>query len=311
MPSKSPDTVVVAVDNNMVYALLVMLHSLRETSSAPFTVVIGYFRGKLNERYKVIVQDCASHWGIEARLEELTPHPLFTERRHLTITTFSKFVLADQIASPHLWIDIDTIARPGWDDMFSDIHKAGKKHHLVVASKLESPHTRFEGFNAGVLGWTTAPRKQWIPALAALPEKRFSSEQHLFNTLYRDSYLPVDVRFNFLSSWHAHHKELARASIVHYSGPIKPWHLARRHARRWDSINPSWRYWFEAEERMVRSVRMSPLYRDIKKLRRAALFSGRLHLGKGALAGALMRFLALAGPIGVPFVWWLQKRRTP
>ena len=121
----------------------------------------------------------------------------------------------------------------------------------------------------------------------------------------------MDVRFNFLSSWHAQNTELARASIVHYSGPIKPWHLARRHSQRWDSINPSWRYWFEAEERMMLSVRTSTLYKNLKRHRRSALFSGRQHLGKGALAGAFMRFLALAGPFGVPFVWWVQRRRTP
>ncbi len=33
-------------------------------------------------------------------------------------------------------------------------------------------------------------------------------------------------------------------------------------------------------------------------LRRSALFSGRLHAGKGALAGWVMRFLAVAGPVG-------------
>lgn len=310
MPSPLPRRVVVAVDDNMVYALIVMLHSLKSSATKPFSVLIGYFQTKLSATHQKLIRACADSWGLSYELRELVPHPLFTERRHLTITTFSKFVIADQLAEPHLWIDIDTVARPGWDDMFSHIHDAPSRYSLVVAGKLEGPNTRFEGFNAGVLGWTNAPRKEWVPALASLPEKRFSSEQHLFNTLYRDSYLPVDVRFNFLSSWHTHSRELSQASIIHYSGPIKPWHLNRRHVASWHDINPSWAMWFQAEEAMLKSLAGTPLRRQVHALKRQALFSGRFHFGKGALAGAIMKMLAAVGPVGTPLVWLIRKRAS-
>lgn len=310
MPSTLTRRVAVAVDDNMVYALLVMLHSLQTTKTQPFSVLIGYFPGKLSPKNQTLIRACGDHWGLDFELQELVPHPLFTERRHLTITTFSKFVIADQWKDQHLWIDIDTVARPGWDDMFSHIEGAGSKYSLVVAGKLDGPHTRFDGFNAGVLGWTQSPRKDWVPALASLPEKRFSSEQHLFNTLYRDSFLPVDVRFNFLSSWHTNTEELARASIVHFSGPIKPWHLSRRHAVSWQKVNASWALWFEAEKAMLSSAAPTPLRRQINAAKRQALFSGRLHMGKGALAGAIMKILAVAGPFGTPLVWLIRKRAS-
>jgi len=118
------------------------------------------------------------------------------------------------------------------------------------------------------------------------------------------------VKFNFLSSWHAHSAELERSAIIHYSGPIKPWHLAIRHRKAWADINPSWEYWYASESRLLDDLKDSGLERPVNQLRRQALFSGRLHTGKGALAGWVMRFLAVAGPLGDPVVGLLKRRKT-
>ena len=306
--SNTPHLVALALDDNMVYAFFVLVHSLASNATKPFSLVVGHFTGRLAPHHQALIRDFTMHLGIPLDLRELTPNPLFTERRHLTITTFSKFVISDEIPDPHLWIDLDTVARDGWDEFFAYLYSAPKFAGLVVADKLQSPHTRFEGFNAGILGWTGKPRADWLPALASLPENRFSSEQFLFNTLYAESAHAIDVKFNFLSSWHAHTAELERSAIIHYSGPIKPWHLSTRHRKAWDGINPSWAYWFDAESALLAKLKSSPLELALRKLQRQALFSGRLHTGKGALAGWFMRFLAIAGPLGDPLVWLLKKR---
>jgi lipopolysaccharide biosynthesis glycosyltransferase len=210
-----------------------------------------------------------------------------------------------------LWLDVDTIVRPGWDGIFGAMREAGAEHALVVAEMIPSPHTRFEGFNAGVLGWTAAPRKAWINALAELPEKRFSSEQYLFNTLYSDSYATVGPTYNFLSSWHAELPNYPNLLVIHYSGPVKPWHLARRHTRSWLSINATWNFWFTAEQSMFAEMEDPGLLQSLRKLKRSALLSGRLHSGKGAFAGWVMRFLAVAGLLGDPFVALIQRRARP
>lgn len=306
--SSRPHVVALALDDNMVYAFFVLVHSLATNAAKPFSLVVGHFTGRLAPQHQTLIRDFATQLGVPLDLRELTPNPLFTERRHLTITTFSKFVISDEIPEPHLWIDLDTVARQGWDEFFVHLYSAPESAGLVVAEKLQSPHTRFEGFNAGILGWTAKPRANWLPALASLPEKRFSSEQFLFNTLYADSAHAVDVKFNFLSSWHAQSMELERSAIIHYSGPIKPWHLAPRHRDAWASINPSWAYWFAAESLLLSGMKYSALEKSLQKLRRKALFSGRLHTGKGALAGWVMRFLAVAGPLGDPVVSFIKRR---
>lgn len=312
MPKLTPppghNIVALAVDNRMVYGFLVLVSAILRTASTPVFLVVGYFPSELEESNRDLIRRFLDAWGAEYELLESKPHELFTERRHLTITTFSKFVIADQIAEPHLWLDIDTIVRPGWDDIFATMRRTGKETSLVVAEKIVSPHTRFRGFNAGVLGWTAAPRKAWVEALARLPEKRFSSEQHLFNALYSDSLVTVEPDYNFLSSWHAELPAHPNPRVIHFSGPIKPWHLARRHTSAWQSINATWDFWFSAEDAMVREPLSPELLATLLGLMRSALFSGRIHTGKGALAGWVMRFLAVAGPVGDLVVGILRRR---
>ncbi len=308
--TKIRNTVALAVDDRMVYGFLVLAQTIARLGSPQPRLVVGFFTGELSAQNQDLLSEYLSWLKIEHQWVESEPHSLFTERRHLTITTFSKFVLADALQRPHLWLDIDTIVRPGWDDIFQTINHPPSAGGLVVAEKIVSPHTRFDGFNAGVLGWTGKPRKQWVERLAALPEKRFSSEQYLFNTLYGDDVITVPSSYNFLSSWH---QELARSAeprILHYSGPLKPWHLPRRHVRAWQSINPTWNFWFEAEDEFLRELSSSPLHPKIVREQRRALFSARLHTGKGAFAGWILRSLAVAGPLGIPLVWLIRWRAT-
>lgn len=302
--------VAVALDDKMIYAFFVLIHSLVSASSKPFSVLVAYFSGHLKLSHQKKIMNFAKLIGVSLTLRELTPNRAFTERRHLTITTFSKFVIADAVRSPHLWLDLDTVARSGWDKLFDHLKKAPSSASLVVAKKLESPYTRFEGFNAGVLGWTNQPRAEWLSALSSLPEKRFSSEQFLFNRLYSGSTHSVGAKFNFLSSWHTLGEELSKALIIHYSGPVKPWHLADRHRAAWKKINSSWQYWFAAEKALLEDPKSRSILPELEKLRGEALFSGRLHTGKGALAGWVMRVLAVIGPFGGPLVWALQKRQS-
>jgi lipopolysaccharide biosynthesis glycosyltransferase len=308
-PDTSHNVIALALDNRMVYGFMVLTHAIQNTAStAPF-VLVGFFSGQLSAANQALVTRFLEWLEIEHQLVELTPHPLFTERRHLTITTFSKFVISDMVPSPHLWLDIDTIVRPGWDTIFESINSTPAGISLIVAEKIESPHTRFDGFNAGVLGWTDKPRAQWLEQLRKLPEKRFSSEQFLFNNLYRDNVAKVSSDFNFLSSWHQKLRQ-NEPRIIHYSGPVKPWHLARRHTQTWQDINPTWQFWFDAESALNHQVEGSLLGSEIRKQRTIGLHSGRLHTGKGSLASWVMKLLAIAGPLGNPLVHLIKSRAS-
>ena len=306
--TSATNTVTMALDDHMVYAFCVLAHSLVKTARFPFNLVVGFFPGKLSPSNQQLMRDLMNALSVKGELRELSANPLFTERRHLTMTTFSKFVLSDQLRQAHLWLDIDTIVQPGWEKIFDAISSAGHKSQLVVASMLPGAQTRFSGFNAGVLGWTSAPRAPWEAKLADMPEKRFSSEQYLFNTLYDETVQQLDTSYNFLSSWFRDSEKLKVAKIIHYSGPIKPWHLPRRHRAEWRVINASWEYWFVAEDALKASLVDDTLKALITRAERDALFSGRLHTGKGALAGWVMRALSVLGPLGTPLVLFIAWR---
>lgn len=301
--------VVLALDDRMLYGFHVLAHSVIATArSAPFFVV-GFLRGKLSKNSQAYVKEVLDWCGVDYQLVEYSAHELFTERRHLTATTFLKFVIADELQQPHLWLDIDTMVTSGWDEIFDDIRKAPGEIGIVVAEKIESPHTRFDGFNAGVLGWTAHPRQPWLETLAGLPTKRFSSEQHLFNLLYAGRTTTVPADFNFLSSWHREFRHEKPPKIVHYSGPLKPWQLHRAQAPAWRTINPTWQVWFDAERRLLADIQGSTLARPTKRVARKALFSGRMNVGKGSAASWLLKILAILGPLSTPLTRALAQRR--
>jgi len=304
----SKNIVALALDDRMVLGFLVLAHATVRTAATPPFLIVAYFEGELSSKNQVFVDRFLQWLGVDYRLVAYVADPLFSERRHLTKTTFSKFVIADEVTTAHLWLDIDTIVVAGWDDIFQALRDAPPGVSLVVAEKIVSPHTKFEGFNAGVLGWTGYARKPWKEALAALPPKRFSSEQYLFNTLYLDTVSRVGCEYNFLSSWHEHLREHSSPRIVHFSGPVKPWHLHRVHVDAWEGINSTWKLWFHAEAVLLDEVAGTPLEKTLSKERRRALFSGRLHVGKGAGASWIMRVLALLGNLGSPLVGMIRAR---
>lgn len=302
--------VVLALDDRMVYGFHVLAHSLVATARSEIFIVVGHLSGKLSPKNRAYVKTVLSWCGIDHEIVEYQPHELFTERRHLTATTFLKFVISDELSNAHLWLDIDTMVTPGWDTIFDEMRDAPDATGIVVAEKIDSPHTRFDGFNAGVLGWTASPRQKWLPTLASLPEKRFSSEQYLFNILYTGRTSAIAANYNFLSSWHEQFRAEEPPKIVHYSGPLKPWHLHRVHALSWRSINPTWQLWFSAEERLLADIKHSPLARETARAARKALFSGRTNLGKGSSASWLLKIFAILGPVGSPIGRMLARRRS-
>jgi hypothetical protein len=58
----------------------------------------------------------------------------------------------------------------------------------------------------------------------------------------------------------------------------------------------------------VDEISASPLKSHVLREKRRALFSGRLHTGKGALASWVMRALAVLGPLGTILVTGIQRR---
>lgn len=250
------------------YPFCIWVSSLLATESSRFDLVVGFLPGKLSETNQDFVVRFCAELDVKISLKEYETHDLFQDIRHLTSTTFLKFRVSDEISSPHLWIDLDTIGLPGWDSIFDDINLASASDGLVVAKKLD---ISTKSFNAGVLGWPRGSRRSWAQALSELPEQRFSAEQGLFNLLYGATAKRVPVLFNLVSFWVDAIDPDNRPKILHFAGPSKPWHLDRKLSAHCYRHDCPWHLWFDAEAELLRRPLPSEIRDELARYRSESL----------------------------------------
>ena len=315
-----------ATDDVMVYGLLVWASSLQATRTAPFHLVVAYFRGTLSETNQNLISNVLGELGINHSFLPLDLDERFVAQGHISPTTFTKFLIADRIPSAHLWIDVDTVAMPGWDDLFTEIEQAPQQHDLVVASRgARAPTTNPLAplapsdlpFNAGVLGWPASPRKDWVSKLDEVGDVP-TIEQFIFNTLYDTSAFRVPENFNMLTYRIDRIDEGNKPRIVHYAGAHKPWHLTRRLGVACTRYRCPWSLWFEAEKAMLAHLSHTACLKPVLLEQRRALRSGKMHWRRDHSGFLLLRVLRVLGPLGwvillaaTPFRRWIPRGTHP
>jgi lipopolysaccharide biosynthesis glycosyltransferase len=303
---KKSSLVVGAIDDNMVYPLLVWARSLTRTARTQPRCVIGFLEGSLSSHNQRFLESALNFLQIDWELKKLPFDERFITQGHISPTTFAKFLLADLIESPHLWIDVDTVATPRWDELFAIVAEAPKDVSLVVAergSPADQPDKSAEPqshrtFNAGVLGWPEGSRKPWSDRLDSMAIVE-TQEQQLFNHLYADSLETVPETYNLLTYRVDSLRDLSELPrIIHFAGAHKPWQLPPRFRTRCLIHECPWSLWFEAETAMLAEFTPRPLRKQVLQHRAKSLRSGvyrfrREHRGLG-----LLKILRLMGPFG-------------
>ena len=107
-----------AVDDGMAYAVLPWAYSLHTRASTPPHFVIGFLEGSLSAGNREALRSALEFLSISHEFVLLEPDARFIRQGHISPTTFTKFQLADLLTGQHVWIDIDTVSTPGWDDIF-------------------------------------------------------------------------------------------------------------------------------------------------------------------------------------------------
>jgi len=284
----------------MTFALAVLLSSLTNTKSTPFHVTIGFLEGQLPTSDRDFLKQICQHLTIEVSFLPLPHREVFISQGHISPTTFAKFLLADAIEGPHLWIDADTVALPGWDTIFTHIFQCTGEQGLVVAARGETkPNTASTPsalpFNAGVLGWPGGTRRNWETPLSTLDEVD-TQEQFLFNQLYAPTATQVSEKFNLLT-----YRRDALAPddlpfIVHYAGAHKPWHLKRTLSVFCLDHNCPWSAWFAAEKVFLAGIAGSDLERETLRRQKAALTTGSIRARRDNSGYNFLRLLSAVGP---------------
>ena len=317
--------VVGAIDDNMVYPVLVWAHSLHTTASSPPHFVIGFLTGLLSEHNRTIVDRVLTQLEISHEFLELAPDTRFITQGHISPTTFTKFLLADAISGLNIWIDVDTVATQGWDRIFSLIAESPKEVKLVVADRgkgqVSAPKTMVKPsdllFNAGVLGWPARPRVPWSDQLDDA-DVVATQEQFLFNSLYASHLAHVPESYNTLTYRRDHVRGGALPFIVHYAGAHKPWHMPRRFTPACSSYRCPWSLWFDAEKRMSAAIEDSTHAKQVEELKVQALTSGVIGKSRDYSGRVFLKILQRMGILGwillvlaKPFARWIPRGTHP
>jgi len=299
-----------AVDDGMAYAVLPWAYSLHTRASTPPHFVIGFLEGSLSAGNREALRSALEFLSISHEFVLLEHDARFIRQGHISPTTFTKFQLADLLPGQHVWIDIDTVATPGWDDIFSEISGAPSTAHLIVAARGDQaqalPATTAQpsnlAFNAGVLGW---PARRRIPWSGALDDAHIveTQEQSLFNTLYGKHLFTVSERFNTLTYRYDRVDYSELPLITHYAGAHKPWHVPRRFSRACLRHHCPWSLWFQVEKELLAKLETYGKPLEVARLRSEALRSGDFGLSGGQRGRALLHILSFLGPFGwIPVV---------
>lgn len=286
--------VVCAVDNKVIYAVLVWAHALASNSARPFSVTVAYFASELTEANRLFISKSLASLHIEHEFLPVAKDTRFSNYGHITATSYARLTTADMIASPHVWVDIDITALPGWDKIFSSVRDSADGASLIAAQRPGNNSGSGSTFNAGVLGWPARPRKPWGPLLDRNPSL---GDQEVLNEIYRNCTLRIPERFNTLSRKFDSDSEREEPYFMHYAGQVKPWNLPRKLSKMCVSEGCSWSYWFKAEELMLRDLDAGPIRGEIFEARKNQLKFTPNQSGSRSLQTMLFRGLQWLGPL--------------
>lgn len=204
------------------------------------------------------VDTAASRYGIAlevvsaAELDSLYARGLIYDYQYISHHTYSKLILAEVL--PHLdqvlYLDVDTLIRAPLDDLLAwklrhpvgavaELGRAG----LHLFGTVQQPY-----FNAGVLRMSLERMRHeraWDQAKQLLETRRglVLQDQDVLNLLFRGRFDNLPLGFNVFDSVTRGSRGLAVLRdpvIVHFAGPVKPWHRSAtspfaREWRRWYS----------------------------------------------------------------------------
>lgn len=286
-----------AIDDEMVFPILVWAYSLKTTSNGPLKILIGYFSGHLGQHNRDLISIAFEQLNIDHAFREVPFDTRFRGERYVPVTSMARLALADSISGLHLWIDVDTVASEGWDDLFSLVRNSPPESKLTVAARNGNNGRRSSRFNAGVLGWPARSRIRWETRMVNRPQ---DNDQDILNYIYKDAIFQIPARYNSIARHHDNFQESGPPEIIHYAGPKKPWHMPRRFVSLCLDYQCPWAFWFKKESEMLAEMKASQHFEKIKQLQIKSL---SLVAGFGATGDRSLHPLKALQFLG--FLGWL------
>lgn len=240
----------IATDDSYLIGAKVLLASIAKSTSDPvrsqLRINLAYLPSKLSENNIEKINHICLKLGLHLALHpfesQITDEDIFQggqARKHITSTTLAKFYFFDSMSEPFLWLDTDIAVREGWEQLLEyGSHFSQRLPYLVVG---DNPHH----FNAGVMGCLGgAPIEDWKSEVG---KHEMSVEEHIFVEAMKNASVRCPQVYNSISRWGSDAKT-KEGLVIHYGGPIKPWHFR---SSLWSSCKSNacgWHTWYEAAE---------------------------------------------------------------
>ena len=228
------------IDNNYVWPWMVSIFSASLHSQKNIKVGLGVIKDTFLIENLIVIQNFCRSLKIDLVYKEFA-FDFEVQLEHLPKETYIRILWMDALDERFLWLDSDTLALPGWDEIFSYLGPKENEPIICAAEdkKINSKRKEFSTnlaylkaadgyFNAGVflanpLKWKEKEYDQtWKEVGANFRELGFiHHDQDILNYVLSNDKRLIPGEFNVISS----HPTQVLQKIVHFAGGPKPWQL--------------------------------------------------------------------------------------
>lgn len=247
MKDKATDSrrvIAMAADDQYLWPLACSLFSALSTTQTEITFLIANVNGLLSPQGIRLANELLTTLGASGYVMDVNVDVGKVKRFDWNATVYARLGLLDLLDERFLWLDSDTLLRPGWDEIFKVSDELFDDASLVACAVMDRPATleplRRSGtnqaysatkgnyFNAGVIAadpgrWRAAGfASQWRDLVATQDARGFTYlDQDVLNFILAGKVGFLSGAFNHIAS----EPTMGDEKILHFAGYPKPWKL--------------------------------------------------------------------------------------
>ena len=250
--------IVLASDENYIQHAAVTITSVLVNKASPYKVIVHFIGGGISPKSLTLLEQCATKYGAEFVYHQIDDKVFedFYVSRHITKAAYYRLMIPmilDSTLEKAIYLDTDMIVRHDigelWETDIRDYFlgavldkRLNEKRSLI--SHLEMPPNE-PYFNSGLLLMNLVKWRehqisekaiQYIYSHGDLP----FHDQDALNGVLWGKWYPLDSKWNVITALFHQYYKLNRKTllsleqleavkdpyIVHFTGPVKPWHFA-------------------------------------------------------------------------------------
>jgi lipopolysaccharide biosynthesis glycosyltransferase len=238
--------VICATDNEYVLPLLVAIYSAKNNATSDFDVTVAYFPSELSHENLIFLSKVLEYIGVNFEFKALTLSEHMTQKYHITPTSYSRLLCADQFTGLVMWLDADTLCLPGWDSIYLDdfniphnatlsvVRDSIISHSSIKAEKNESIIKMGKDyFNTGIAlidcdRWKELNfQDQWPQLLVESNLRGFEyADQCVLNFMCSGEVKYISPSYNVFAATRRKEPKV-EPLILHFAGTKKPWFFSK------------------------------------------------------------------------------------